>query len=230
MEIGEMREQLCKVCHMMGENGWGASNDGNVSVKLGEGRFLATPTGVSKKLMEPEMLVVIDEKGNLVEASGAYRPSSEIKMHLRCYAERPDIGAAVHSHPPAATAYAAAGVPLADNALIEAFVNLGEVPVAPYAAPSTEEVPDSVAPLLKNHDAVLIANHGALTVGVDLMHAYFAMETLEHWAQISLNAKLLGGAKPIPPERLDQLYYLRTHYYHCAGRHPYDDSRPDSQD
>ena len=112
MEIGEMREQLCKVCHMMGENGWGASNDGNVSVKLGGGRFLATPTGVSKKLMEPDMLVVIDEKGNLVEASGEYRPSSEIKMHLRCYMERPDIGAVVHSHPPAATAYAAAGVPL----------------------------------------------------------------------------------------------------------------------
>jgi L-fuculose-phosphate aldolase len=84
--------------------------------------------------------------------------------------------------------------------VIEAFINLGEVPVAPYAAPSTEEVPDSIAPLLKDHDAVLLANHGALTVGVDLMHANFAMETLEHWAQISLNAKLLGGAKPIPQE------------------------------
>ncbi|HQQ88787.1 MAG TPA: class II aldolase/adducin family protein, partial [Oscillospiraceae bacterium] len=131
--------------------------------------------------------------------------------------------------PPSATAYAAAGVPLADDALIEAFINLGEVPVAPYAAPSTEEVPDSIAPLLKDHDAVLLANHGALTVGVDLMHAYFAMETLEHWAQISLNAKLLGGAKPIPQEKLDQLYRLRNQYYHCTGRHPYDTSRPDLQ-
>lgn len=215
----ELREQICDVCHKMWQKGWVAANDGNVSVKLEDGTFLATPTGMSKSFIIPEKLVHIDMEGNILEAEEGCRPSSEIKMHLRCYREREDVGAVLHAHPPVATGFAVANKPLDEYSMIETVIALGSVPVTPYGTPSTYEVPDAIAPYLGEHDAVLLQNHGALTVGADVITAYYRMETLELFAQISLNAHMLGGAKEISRENIDRLISMREGYG-VTGRHP----------
>ena len=210
----ELREQICDICHKM----WQA-NDGNVSVKLPDGTFLATPTGMSKSFITPEKLVHIDQDGQILDASAGLKPSSEIKMHLRCYKEREDVGAVLHAHPPVATGYAVANKPLDEYSMIETVIALGSIPVTPYGTPSTYEVPDRIAPYLGEHDALLLQNHGALTVGADLITAYYRMETLELFAKISLNAHLLGGAKEISRENIDRLISMREGYQ-VTGRHP----------
>ena len=215
----ELREQICDVCHKMWQKGWVAANDGNVSVKLEDGTFLATPTGMSKSFITPEKLVHIDGDGNILEAEEGCRPSSEIKMHLRCYQEREDVGAVLHAHPPVATGFAVANKPLDEYSMIETVIALGSVPVTPYGTPSTYEVPEAIAPYLGEHDAVLLQNHGALTVGADVITAYYRMETLELFAQISLNAHLLGGPKEISRENIDRLISMRKGYG-VTGRHP----------
>ena len=193
----QLREQICDVCHKMWQLGWVAANDGNVSAKLEDGTFLATPTGMSKSFITPEKLVHIDKTGKVLDALEGYRPSSEIKMHLRCYEEREDVGAVLHAHPPVATGFAVANIPLDDYSMIETVIALGSIPVTPYGTPSTQEVPDAIAPYLPEHDAMLLQNHGALTVGADVITAYYRMETLELFAKISLNARLLGGRRAI---------------------------------
>lgn len=215
----ELREHICDICHKMWQLGWVAANDGNVSVKLPDGTFLATPTGMSKSFITPEKLVHIDQDGQILDASAGLKPSSEIKMHLRCYKEREDVGAVLHAHPPVATGYAVANKPLDEYSMIETVIALGSIPVTPYGTPSTYEVPDRIAPYLGEHDALLLQNHGALTVGADLITAYYRMETLELFAKISLNAHLLGGAKEISRENIDRLISMREGYQ-VTGRHP----------
>ena len=215
----ELREQICDICHKMWQLGWVAANDGNVSVKLPDGTFLATPTGMSKSFITPEKLVHIDQDGQVLDAPAWLKPSSEIKMHLRCYKEREDVGAVLHAHPPVATGYAVANKPLDEYSMIETVIALGSIPVTPYGTPSTYEVPDRIAPYLGEHDALLLQNHGALTVGADLITAYYRMETLELFAKISLNAYLLGGAKEISRENIDRLISMREGYQ-VTGRHP----------
>ncbi len=216
----EVREQICDVCYRMWQLGWVASNDGNVSVRLEDGTFLATPTGVSKSMVKPEMLVRIDEKGTILEAEGNYRPSSEMKMHFRCYEVRDDVRAVLHAHPPVATGFAVANRPLDEYSMIETVLALGSVPIAPYATPSTLEVPDAITPYLPEHDAILLKNHGAVTVGADVYTAYYRMETLEQFARITLTAHLLGGAEEIDRENVDRLVDLRKNYYKMSGKHP----------
>lgn len=155
----------------------------------------------------------------MLEALEGYRPSSEIKMHLRCYEERADVGAVLHAHPPAATGYAVANIPLDEYSMIETVLTLGSIPVTPYGTPSTYEVPDAIAPYLGEHDALLLQNHGALTVGADVVTAYYRMETLELFAKISLNAHLLGGAKELSGENIDRLISMRQGYG-ISGKHP----------
>ena len=215
----EIKDQMCDVCHKMWQLGWVAANDGNVSVKLEDGTFLATPTGISKSFITPEKIVHIDKDANIIEANGDYRPSSEIKMHLRCYKEREDVGAVLHAHPPVATGYAVANVPLDEYSMIETVIAIGSIPVTPYGTQSTYEVPDAIAPYLGEHDVVLLQNHGALSVGADLLTAYYRMETLELFAKISLNAHLLGGAKEISRPNIDKLISMRANYK-VTGRHP----------
>ena len=215
----EIKDQMCDVCHKMWQLGWVAANDGNVSVKLEDGTFLATPTGISKSFITPEKIVHIDKDANIIEANGDYRPSSEIKMHLRCYKEREDVGAVLHAHQPVATGYAVANVPLDEYSMIETVIAIGSIPVTPYGTPSTYEVPDAIAPYLGEHDVVLLQNHGALSVGADLLTAYYRMETLELFAKISLNAHLLGGAKEISRPNIDKLISMRANYK-VTGRHP----------
>lgn len=219
MKYMEIREQICDVCHKMWQLGWVAANDGNVSVKLDDGTFLVTPTGISKSFITPEKIIQINSDGDIIEASEGYKPSSEIKMHLRCYTEREDVRAVVHAHPPTATGFAVAHLDLDRYTMIETVVSLGSIPITPYGTPSTSEVPDSIAPYLAEHDAVLLENHGALTVGSDLINAYYKMETLELFAKISLTAHLLGGEKEISRENIDRLIGMRKDYG-ITGKHP----------
>lgn len=215
----ELREQMCDVCHKMWQLGWVAANDGNVSAKLEDGTFLATPTGMSKSFITPEKLVHIDKDGKVLEGLEGYRPSSEIKMHLKCYELREDVGAVVHAHPPVATGYAVANKALDEYSMIETVIAIGSVPVTPYGTPSTNEVPDAIAPYLPEHDVMLLQNHGALAVGSDIITAYYRMESLELFAKISLNAHLLGGAQELSMENINRLIGMREQYG-VTGKHP----------
>lgn len=215
----ELRDEICDVCHKMWQLGWVAANDGNVSAKLPDGTFFATPTGISKSFITPEKLVHIDKDGNVLDGLEGYRPSSEIKMHLRCYAEREDVGSVLHAHPPVATGYAVANIPLDEYSMIETVLAIGSVPVTPYGTPSTNEVPEAIAPYLGEHDVMLLQNHGALAVGADVLTAYYRMEALELFAKISLNAHLLGGAKELSRENIDRLISMREQYG-VTGKHP----------
>ena len=220
MTYQDIREAICDVCHKMWQLGWVAANDGNVSVKLPNGNFLCTPTGISKSFITPEKLVIVNDKLEVIEGAPGYKPSSEMKMHMRCYRERPDVGAVVHAHPPTATGYAVAGKSMDEYSMIETVIAIGSIPLTPYGTPSTDEVPEAITPYLPNHDVMLLQNHGALTVGCDLITAYYRMETLELYAKISLTAHLLGGAQEIEKPQIDKLMDLRENYYKVSGRHP----------
>lgn len=216
----DIKDKIVEVCHKMWQKGWVAANDGNVSVKVGENRFLATRTGISKYEITREHIGLIDGDYNIIEKpSEDWKPSSEVKMHLKCYHDRPDVGAVVHAHPPVATGFACAHIPLDDYCMIETVIAVGSVPLTPYGTPSTFEVPEAIEPYLQEHDVMLLTNHGALTVGADLTTAYYRMETLELQAQISLVARLLGGAKDISRENIDRLIGMRP-AYGVTGKHP----------
>ncbi len=189
-----------------------ASNDGNISVRIAEDRVLMTPTAVSKGFMTPDMMVITDMDGTLVSGAPGRKPSSEIKMHLVAYRQRPDVKAVVHAHPPLATGFAVAGIPLDRAVLAEVVTTLGSIPIADYATPSTQELPDAVKPYVKAHDGLLLANHGALALGADLFGAYYKMETIEHFARISLVARQLGRENLLSRDEVDRLQGLRARY------------------
>lgn len=200
----EMRQAICDVGHNLWQLGFVAANDGNISMKLDENTFLTTPTGTSKRILTPEMIIKMNVNNEVIERHPDYFPSSEFKMHLRCYKERPDIKAVVHAHPPTATGFAIAHIPLDEYSMPEAIIFLGSVPIAPYDTPGSQGVADSIIPFLADHDTILMENHGAVTVGVDLTQAYYRMETLEHFAKVSLVARQLGGAKELSREKIDE--------------------------
>ncbi|MBL8143619.1 MAG: class II aldolase/adducin family protein [Acidobacteria bacterium] len=206
----DLRATICEVGRRLYQRGYVASNDGNISVRLDDGRLLATPTAVSKGFMTPDMMVVTDLSGT--KLSGERTASSELKMHLAVYQLRPDVQAVVHAHPPLSTGFAVAGIPLDRAVLAEVITTLGSVPIADYATPSTAELPDAVSKYVRAHDGILLANHGALTCGADLMGAYYKMETIEHFAHISLVARLLGRERVLSREEVDRLQGLRTSY------------------
>ena len=174
---------------------------------------------MSKSFITSDKLLRIDAAGNVLEGSEGLRPSSEIKMHLRCYEKREDVCAVVYAHPPAATGFAVAHRPMDMYNMIEDIAAIGAVPLTPYGTPSTTEVPDAIEPYLQEHDVMLLENHGALTVGSDVITAYYRMESLELWAKITINAILLGGSYDIDRKNIDKLINLRS-YYHITGKHP----------
>lgn len=212
-----IKRDICDICHLMWQQGWVAANDGNVSVRVGD-HVVCTPSGISKREMTPDILIVTDLHGNVCE--GTRRPSTELALHLKCYAMREDVTAVVHAHAPYATAFAAANRAIDHYALIETVLNLGAVPVAPYAAPGTSDVAESIAPFLPKHDAILLRAHGALTVGADLKTAYYRMDSLEHVAKIMLFAHQLGGAVELERDQIDALIERRESFYHLKGKHP----------
>jgi len=206
----QLRAEICEVGRRVYARGYVASNDGNISVRLDDQHLLATPKSVSKGFMTPDMMVVTDMQGRKV--AGHRDASTELKMHLAVYEMRPDINAVVHAHPPLSTGFAVAGIPLNKSSLAEIIFSLGSVPIAEYATPSTQELPDAVKKYITAHDGLLLANHGALTAGQDLMNAYFKMETMEHFAQITLVARQLGGENLISRQEVDRLQGLRDFY------------------
>jgi L-fuculose-phosphate aldolase len=206
----QARADIVEVGRRLWQQGFVASNDGNISVRVGPDRVLTTPKSVSKGFMTPEMMVVTDLGGHKV--SGERDASSELKMHLEVYHQRPDVGAVVHAHPATATGFAVAGVPLTRAVLAEVITTLGGIPIAEYATPSTAELPAAIRSYIKAHDGLLLANHGALAVAADLFTAYHRMETIEHFAKISLVARLLGREHLISREEVARLQNLRGMY------------------
>jgi L-fuculose-phosphate aldolase len=206
----EYREDICKVGQLVFQKGWVAANDGNITIRLDAERILATPTGVCKGMMQCDDLIIVDMKGNKI--SGRAERTSEIAMHLTIYEMRPDIKSVVHAHPPVATGFATAGRALNLGLLPEVVIGLGCVPLAGYGLPGTPELTEPMLPLIPKYDALMMANHGAVCYGEDVFKAYFRMETVEHFARISLVAELLGGAKTLPRLEVDKLLDSRTRY------------------
>jgi L-fuculose-phosphate aldolase len=205
-----LRAGIVEVGRRLYARGYTASNDGNISVRLDQARLLMTPKSVCKGFMAPEMMCITDLDGR--KLAGDRDPSSEMQMHLEVYRQRPDVQAVVHAHPPIATGFAVAGIPLDRAVLAEVVTTLGSVPIAEYATPSTKELPEAVRKYVKAHDGMLLANHGALTLGSDLFSAYYKMETIEHFAKISLVARLLGGERLLSRQEVDRLQGLRDMY------------------
>ncbi|MDH4071081.1 MAG: class II aldolase/adducin family protein [Ignavibacteria bacterium] len=194
---------LVEICHRLSDHGLVVAMDGNVSVRLPGGNILVTPSGINKGMVTRDDLVELLPDGSLRDPATV--PTSEIGMHLRVYAMRSDVNAVCHAHPPFATAFAVAGIPLDQPVLPEMVVHLGDVPLAPFAIPSTKEVADSILPFVETRDAILLANHGVLTCGEDLYEAYFNMEKVEHAAAVLYRAAMLGGPRTLTADQVDRL-------------------------
>ena len=213
----EIKKEICEVGLKLWQKGFVAANDGNISVKISDNEYYCTPTGVSKASLTPDMIIKVDKDGKKLE--GKLNPSSEIKMHMRVYRERPDVNAVVHAHPPVATAFTVADIDLDQYVRPEAVLTIGAVPTCDYGTPSTMEIPDSLDPYIHNHDAFLLRNHGALTVGCNLTKAFFVMEEVEFNAVICKHAMDLGAVHEISSEQLKKLMDLRKKM-NLPGRHP----------
>lgn len=215
----EIKKQICEIGKRIYNQGMVAANDGNISVKLNDNEFLCTPTGVSKGFMTPEYICKVDADGKVIQANPGFKPSSEIKMHMRVYKQRPDVMSVVHAHPVYATSFAIAGIPLTQPIMPEAVIALGCVPIADYGTPSTEEIPDAVEKYLQSFDAVLLENHGALTYSDSLLNAYHKMESVEFYAKLLYLSRQLGGPKELNPQQVERLYEIRRQFG-LKGKHP----------
>ncbi|WP_330363844.1 class II aldolase/adducin family protein [Proteocatella sphenisci] len=215
----EAKKQIIEIGKRMYDKGFVASNDGNISCKVGPNIIWTTPTGVSKGFMTPDMLVKMNFDGKVL--MGKLKPSSEVKMHIRVYNENPDVMAVTHAHPPVATSFAIAGISLDRAILPEAVVNLGSVPIAHYATPGSQDVPDSIAPYCKSHNAVLLANHGALSWGKDLTEAYHRLESLEYYATVLMyTGKIIGRANELSCNQVNELIDIREQLGITSGGTP----------
>lgn len=200
----EAKKALVDIGRRMYEKGFVAANDGNVSCKVDPNTIWITPAGVSKGFMTPDMMIKMDLDGKIID--GKLKPSSEFKMHLRVYKENPDVMAVTHAHPPIATSFAIAGISLDKAILPEAVVQLGSVPIANYATPGSQEVPDSIATYCKTHNGVLLANHGALSWGKDIYEAFYRMESIEYYASILMyTGYIIGKQNELSPSQVEQL-------------------------
>ena len=206
----EHRRDICTVGRWIHQRGFVAATDGNISVRLDPRRVLTSPTGISKGMMAPEELVITDLQGR--KLSGRRNPSTELAMHLLIYQRRPDSNAVCHAHPPVATGYAAAGLPLNKALISEVVLALGCIPVARYGTPGTPELSEALEPMVQHYDAILMANHGVVTCGPDLLTAFFRMETVEHFAWVSLVTELLGKQVLLSGGDVEKLVAARARY------------------
>jgi L-fuculose-phosphate aldolase len=205
------REEIVRYGRTLHEKGFVAAMDGNLSVRLGQDRILVTPTGLSKGSMRPADLVIVDLEGKQV--AGRRHVTSEIGMHLMIYRTRADVKAIVHAHPPTATGFAAAGIALTEPLVCEVVMGLGCIPLARYGTPGTAELAQSLEPYVPKYDAILMSNHGVVAYGDTIEHAYMKMETVEHFAQISLVTHLLGRQQPLQEREIEKLLLARTKYF-----------------
>jgi L-fuculose-phosphate aldolase len=205
------REEIVRYGRMLHERCFVAAMDGNLSVRLKDDRILVTPTCVSKGAMRASDMVVVDGEGRHI--SGRRHVTSEIGMHLLIYRQRPDVQAIVHAHPPTATGFAAAGIPLTEPLVCEVVMGLGCIPLARYGTPGTSELAQTLEPYVASYDAILMSNHGVVTYGDTLEHAYMKMETVEHFAQIALVTHLLGRQQPLQEVEIEKLILARSKYF-----------------
>ena len=199
----QVARDVCRAGKRLSDRGLIAGTDGNIAARCGPDRVLVTPAGRDKGELEPGDLVEVDLAGRVVR--GPAKPSSELDMHLVIFAQRTDVAAVVHAHPPTATGFAVAGRMLGDGSLAELVAQFGMVPIVPYGAPGTPALGERVRPFAREHDALLLANHGAVTLGPSVEAACYRMESLEQSARILLVARLLGGARPLSPEEIARL-------------------------
>jgi L-fuculose-phosphate aldolase len=210
----QLREEIVRIGRIMYEKGYISSVEGNLSIRIAPDRILITPSGLHKGFLEPDHILVVDADGKRVGGYGQgrhFRPTSELPMHLEAYKQRPDISAIVHAHPKNAIVLSIAGIPIADCLIPEVIVLLGLIPTAPYSTPSSDENAFAIRTLIRNHDAVMLARHGSLTVGNDLMEAFIRLETLENSAEIGLKLAQLGVHNPLPSAEIRKLLEQRQH-------------------
>lgn len=214
------REAIAAASTALWERGWVANHDGNVTVRLEDGRLLATPTAVSKRLIRPDDVIVLSPEGKLLEGQRlGGKPFSELHLHLRAFAERPDVKVVLHAHPPTATGFAVAGLALTTPVIAEAVVSLGAgAPLVPYAKPGSREAEDGLAEALRVADAALLANHGVLTVGADVEQAFLRMELVEHLAKIQLVARQIGRVNTLPAGETEALLEKNASLFPKPGR------------
>jgi len=206
----QYRREIVVLGRALHDRGYVAAMDGNLSVRLDENRILSTPTSMCKGMLRASDLVIVDLDGRRL--AGSREVSSEIGMHLLIYRLRPDVEGVVHAHPPTATGFAAAGMALNQPLVCEVVMGLGSIPLARYGTPGTPELTDALAPLVPQYDAILMSNHGVVSYGVDLQHAYMKMEIVEHFAQIALVTHLLGRQRPLEGQDLEKLLVARSKY------------------
>ena len=205
----EAKRLIVEIGRRMYQKNFVAANDGNISCKVDTETIWTTPTGVSKGFMAEDELVRMRLDGTILE-QGQRAPSSEVKMHLRIYQEREDAVAVCHAHPPVSTAFAIAGIALNQAIYPEALVNLGIVPCVHYEPPGSQEIPDSIAPYVRDYNAVLLGNHGAVTWGTSLMEAWYRLEALEHYAKIVMYTRnIIGKANVLSHEQVDEVIKIR---------------------
>jgi|SRR5690606_11468311 len=198
----ELREEIVRITRIVADQRLARSSDGNISVRLAEGRFLITPRSVYKMRLRPEDLVVVDADGNLLEGRDGMGPTSEVAMHMEVYRQRPDVNAVLHAHPPYATALTLVGLPFPTNYLPEVMIALGPVPTAPYARPQTMALADSIRDLIREHNNVLLSHHGSISVGPNLEKALIDLERMEHTAYTYFLSRSLGEPIPLPEEEV----------------------------
>jgi L-fuculose-phosphate aldolase len=198
-----VKQRIAELCRHAYERGYIGPGDGNISARLSDGRIAVTPSGVHKGRLRDQDILVVSVTGETL--SGRGKKTSEFLMHELCYEERPDIGAVVHTHPKYATALALAGVSLAQCVLSESCITLGAILTAPYATPTTDEVPRTLRPLIRQTNAIILNRHGALTLGRTLDEAYDRLEIVEHSAQITHAARALGEVMPLPEAEVRKL-------------------------
>ena len=206
----ELRQDIVEIGRYVWQKGWIAANDGNITIRLDENRVLCSPTGVCKGLMQPEDLIIVDMQGRKLE--GRLEGTTEIAMHLAVYNLRPDIKSVLHAHPPVATGFATAGRPLNLALLPEIIIGLGCIPLAGYGLPGTPALIEPMLPLIPKYDALMMGNHGVVSYGEDVFKAFFRMESVEHFARITLVAELLGGPTVLPRDEVQKLVDARQRY------------------
>ena len=206
MDEQTARREIVNVGRLLYERSYVVSSDGNVSVRLDDDRILATPTMTCKGRMTEDLIAITDIEGKPLNDRKA---SSELAMHLLIYRERPDVKAVCHAHPPHGTAFAVAGLAIDQPILSEVILTLGCVPLAAYGTPSTDELTREMQPFVKHHNALLMANHGAVAYGANLWQAWDRLETLEHTAKIAILSRVLGGSRNLPPDAIEKLINVR---------------------
>lgn len=210
----KLKQQMCDIGHRIWQRGYCAGNEGNHSIRIGEDQVLCTPTGVSKGFLSPEMITLVDMDGEQIDTNNKWKRTSEVKVHLAIYKHRPDVRAVIHSHPPHATAFAVANIPIPEGVHPEAEVFLGRIPMAPYATPSKQDLPDSIIPMIgPETNSIMMGNHGSVSFSdKDLVDAHYKLEILDAYCRILLLSKQLGQLNVLDPSQMTELLQVKQNF------------------